>query len=230
MENITVWSRWWGKPQWDGYVVGLNYYDNKIYCYGKGPSKTTVTAAPKVTALGSRIVVEGTVTDQSAGTKQLEQASRFPNGVPVVSDASQQGWMEYVYMQQGVEVVLTTFDPNGNTYEIGRTKSSTRGTFGCEVDLPVPGLYTIIATFEGSAAYYGSSAETYVSVTEGPSAAQSMEPELAAPEPTETAPITEPTTLTAEAPLITIEIAIILVVAVVCIISVAAFLTLRKRK
>jgi hypothetical protein len=243
----------------DGYVVGLNYYDNQIYCYGKGPSETTVTAAPKVTALGSSIVVEGTVTDQSAGTKQLEQASRFPNGVPAVADEFQEGWMEYVYMQQGrpqnvegVEVVLTTYDPNGNTYEIGRTTSSDRGTFGCEVDLPVPGLYKIIATFEGSDSYYASSAETYVSVTEAPSPAQPIEPEQpAAPAPTQPEPATpapteptptepepttpepttpEPTEPTAETPLITTEVAIIAVVAVACIIGVVAFWALRKRK
>ena len=67
---------------------------------------------------------------QHAGTKQKEQAARFPNGVPAVSDASMSDWMEYVYMQKpkptnttGVEVVFETQDPNGNNYEIGRTTS-----------------------------------------------------------------------------------------------------------
>ena len=32
----------------DGFIVGLNFYDNQIYCYGKGPSATTVTASPKI--------------------------------------------------------------------------------------------------------------------------------------------------------------------------------------
>ena len=32
----------------DGKVLGLNYFDNKIYCFGRGPSATTVTASPKV--------------------------------------------------------------------------------------------------------------------------------------------------------------------------------------
>ena len=27
----------------DGYAVGLNCFDNQIYCFGKGPSATTVT-------------------------------------------------------------------------------------------------------------------------------------------------------------------------------------------
>jgi outer membrane protein assembly factor BamB len=224
----------------DGYVVGLNYYDNKIYCYGKGPSKTTVTAGPKVSALGSKIVVEGTVTDQSPGTEQLEQANRFPNGVPAIADEYQEDWMEYVYMQQvrpqcveGVEVVLTTYDPNGNTYEIGRTTSSDIGTFGCEVDLPVPGLYKIIATFEGSDAYYASSAETYVSVTEAPTAGQPMEPELVAPEPVvASSDITVPTetAIPAETSSITTEIAILVAVTIACIIGLINLWALRKRK
>lgn len=46
--------------------------------------------------LGDSLVIRGTVTDQSAGTKQLEVATRFPNGVPAVSDASQEDWMEYI--------------------------------------------------------------------------------------------------------------------------------------
>jgi outer membrane protein assembly factor BamB len=155
----------------DGYIVGLNYYDNRIYCLGKGPSATTVSGPATTIPLGEEVLITGTVTDVSPGTQQLEQASRFPNGVPAVSDASQEGWMEYVYMQQGcpgnaagVEVVITTLDPNGNTYELGRTTTSLSGTFGCAVNPPVPGLYKIIVTFEGSNAYYGSHAETYINV------------------------------------------------------------------
>jgi hypothetical protein len=195
--KINHWASFSGRVvAADGYLVGWNCYDNRIYCYGKGPTATTVEAPMTTISLGDSVVVRGTVTDVSPGTTQLEQAGRFPFGVPAMSDESMSDWMEYVYMQQacpedseGVEVVLTTFDPNGNTYEIGRTTSSDRGTFGCEVDLPVPGLYTIIATFEGSESYYASSAETYVSVTEAPSAAQPIEPEAPTEEPEEpTAP------------------------------------------
>ena len=32
----------------DGFLVSLNLYDNQIYCYGKGPSATTVTAPDKL--------------------------------------------------------------------------------------------------------------------------------------------------------------------------------------
>jgi hypothetical protein len=211
----------------DGYIVALDLFDNRIYCYGKGPSATTVTASPKVSGWGDTVLVEGTVMDVSAGTTYPEQAGRFPNGVPAISDEDQEVWMEYVYQQrpmpvnaEGVEVVLTTLDPNGNTYELGRATTSDNGAFGCEVDLPVPGVYKIIATFEGSNAYGGSVAETYVTVTESRSASQEMQLEQ----------VTLEQTTTTEAPLIATETAIIAAVAVACLIGVVAFLALRKRK
>jgi len=246
----------------DGYVVGLNYYDNQIYCFGKGPSATTVTAGPKATALGTSVVIEGTVTDQSPGAKQLVEAGKF-NSVPAIADEDQEDFMEYLYMQQGcpkdaegVEVILTTLDPNGNTYEVGRATSSLSGVYGCAFTPPVPGLYKITATFEGSNAYYGSYAETYINVGEAPTAAQPIEPEPTEPEPTEPEPTepeptepeptepeptepeptepeptepepTEPT----EAPLFsTTDLAIISAVVVAVVIGVAAYWALRKRK
>ena len=145
-----------------------------MYCIGKGPSATTVTGPDTTVPLGEEVLIKGTVTDQCAGAKKLVEDGKF-SSVPAISDEDMGLWLEYLYMQkpmptdaEGVEVVLTTFDPNGNTYEIGRTTSTNRGTFGCAVDLPVPGLYKIIASFEGSDSYYGSSAETYVIVEEAP--------------------------------------------------------------
>ena len=84
----------------DGTLVYYNYYDNQIYAIAKGPSQTTVTASPKVSTFGDKVLVEGMVTDISVGTQQTEQAARFPNGIAAVSDASQAAWMEYVYMKQ----------------------------------------------------------------------------------------------------------------------------------
>jgi hypothetical protein len=121
---------------------------------------------------------------------------------------------------QGVEVFLTTIDPNGNTYELGRTTTDVSGTFGIAVGPPVPGLYKIIATFEGSESFYGSSVVTYINVEKAPSAAKSMEPELTATNPIAT---TETTFIPTEA-------AILATVAVVCIICIVAFWTLRRRK
>jgi hypothetical protein len=160
----------------DGFIVGLNFYDNQIYCFGKGPSATTVEAPMTAITAGDSAVIQGSVIDTAAGTKQQEQAADFPNGVPAVSDASMEAWMEYVYMQQpcppnatGVEVTLDAIDPNGNFIHLGTTTSDMSGTFGYAWTTPnVPGKYTIIATFAGSNSYYASYAETYAVVTEAP--------------------------------------------------------------
>jgi hypothetical protein len=147
----------------------------KVYCVGKGPSATTVMASPKISAHGSNVLVEGTVTDIAAGTKQHEQAARFPHGVPAVSDASMGEWMEYVYMQKprptevtGVEVVVYVLDPNNNYYGVGTTTADEDGFFSLEFKPEVPGKYTVIAAFEGSESYWSSQAKTAISVEEAP--------------------------------------------------------------
>ncbi len=157
----------------DGTLCYYNYYDNQIYAVAKGPSQTTVTASPKVSTFGDKVLVEGTVTDISVGTTQTEQAARFPNGVPAMSDASQSAWMEYVYMKQekptnatGVPVTVSVVDPNGNYYVVGTTTSDSSGAFKLAFQPEVPGQYTVVATFTGTASYYTSSAETGVYVDE----------------------------------------------------------------
>ncbi|MCW4045605.1 MAG: PQQ-binding-like beta-propeller repeat protein [Candidatus Bathyarchaeota archaeon] len=183
-DGAELWkiSHWGAVVVADGYLVGWNAYDNMIYCYGKGPSATTIAASPKVSVHGNSVLVEGTVTDISAGTEQFVQSKRFPNGVPAVSDEDQRAWMEYVYMQQacptsakGVDVTLDALDPNGNFVHIGTVTSDMAGTFAKAFTPEVPGLYQIIATFAGSKSYYGSYAETYVQVDEAPPASPSPE-------------------------------------------------------
>ena len=168
----------------DGFFAYLNCYDMQVYSSGKGPSATTVSASPKVSVHGGSVLVEGTVIDTAAGTKQKEQAARFPNGVAAVSDDSMSGWMEYVYMQKpyptdvtGVEVVVTVLDPNNNYYEVGRTTSDGSGFYSVDFTPEVPGKYTIVATFAGSKAYWPSSAETAIKVDEAVT--------VATPEPTQ---------------------------------------------
>jgi hypothetical protein len=162
----------------DGYLVALNDYDMQLYCFGKGPSATTVEAPMTAITAGNSVVIQGTVTDIAAGTKQLAQEARFPNGVPAVSDANMDAWMAYVYMQKprptdatGVEVSLDAVDPNGNLIHIGTATSDTSGTFSYTWTTPdVPGDYAITATFEGSESYWGSYAETHATVTQAPAA------------------------------------------------------------
>ena len=241
----------------DGYVVGLNFFDNQIYCFGRGPSGTTVKVGPEIAKWGDNIMITGTVTDQTpSGRRNTNDMFDFTlKDTPAISDEDMSAWMEYMFMQQakprnakGVEVILETLDPNGNFYEIGKTTSDINGNFGFMWEPPVPGTYQIIARFEGSASYGPSSATTYIGITEAPSPAQPIEPEPTAPAPTAPAPTEpaptepEPTELasteliptetepTGAFALGTTEIAIIAAVAVAVVIGIVAFWALRKRK
>ncbi|MEM2107868.1 MAG: PQQ-binding-like beta-propeller repeat protein [Candidatus Bathyarchaeia archaeon] len=161
----------------DGFFGYLNLYDMKIYVIGKGPSSISVSIQDDVVTHGSKVLVKGSVVDISAGTRQKEQAARFPNGVPAVADESMSAWMEYVYMQKprpadvkGVEVVVSVLDPNNNCYEVGRAVSDANGLFSVVFEPPVPGKYTVIAEFKGSESYWPSHAETALFVEEAPPA------------------------------------------------------------
>jgi hypothetical protein len=61
-------------------------------------------------------------------------------------------------------------DPNGNFYDIGTVTSDAYGNFKLLWKPPVPGEYTIIATFPGSGSYYSSYAETALGVSAAPEA------------------------------------------------------------
>jgi hypothetical protein len=155
----------------------MNGYDNQVYCVGKGPSATTVTASPKVSVEGDSVLVEGNVIDIAAGTQQDEQSARFPYGVPAVSDASMSDWMAYVYMQKprptdavGVDVTISVIDPNNNSYEVGTTTADEDGFFKMSFVPLVPGKYSVVATFEGSEGYWPSHAKTAINVEQAPAA------------------------------------------------------------
>jgi hypothetical protein len=201
--RIRVFDAYTGKEIWsmlgwahpgtmaiaDGTLIYWNNYDHQVYAVAKGPSSTTVEAPMTAITAGNSVVIRGTVTDISAGTKQKEQAARFPNGVPAVSDASMGDWMEYVYMQKprpanatGVEVTIDAIDPNNNFIHIGTATSDTSGSFSYAWKTPdVPGKYTVIATFAGTESYWPSYAENAMYVEEVPPA--TPPPPAAAPLP-----------------------------------------------
>jgi hypothetical protein len=161
----------------DSIIATMDTYDLQVYGIGKGPSATTVEAPDDSQAFGVPVLVTGMVSDVSPGTEEYGLTARFPNGVPAVADNNMSEWMLYVYKQFerpadviGVDVVLTVLDPNGNVYDVGTTTSNADGTFGSTFTPPVPGTYTVYATFGGSEAYYGSHASTYISVLESPAA------------------------------------------------------------
>ena len=161
----------------DGVMVTLNAYDNQLYAWGKGPSAMTVTAPQASIEFGRSLVIRGTVTDISAGTKQEAQAANFPAGLPCVSDASMTGWMEFVYMQRpsptnvtGVTVDISVLDSNGNYRSIGSTTSDGSGMYTLTWKPDITGDYKVVATFAGSESYYSSSAETSFTVDPAPAA------------------------------------------------------------
>jgi len=204
-----------------GIFTTYNAYDGQIYAYGQGPSKTTIEAPLTAQSVGTALVIEGTVTDVSAGASQEAVAANFPNGLPCVSDASMTQFMEYVYEQQpeptnttGVPVTLTAIDPNGNLVTLGTTTSDASGSYSFTWTPPaVPGNYAITATFAGTGAYYGSYAETHVYVGSA-----------ATPAPPTATPLSQATT---QSYVLGIGIAIIVIIIVG--IAVLAMLMLRKK-
>ena len=159
----------------EGFLVYYNYYDNQIYSIGKGPSSITVTAPDVGIELGKSLVIRGTVTDTAAGTKQNEIATRFPNGVPAMSDDSMSAWMEYVYMQKpkptdatGVPVTIDVIDANGNYRNIGTATSDSSGIFTFSWIPDIEGDYKVIASFAGSESYWPSFAKTSFVVDSAP--------------------------------------------------------------
>jgi len=226
--NATDGSLVWAIDGFD--VNGLPYmaygqlnlidgYNNEIEDYGQGPTSTTVSAPSVGVTTGAPITITGSVMDISAGSKQEEVAANFPNGLPAVSDASMEQFMESVYMQQvmphnvtGVPVTLSVVDANGNYRIIGSTTSDGTGKYGLNWKPDIPGNYTVIATFAGSNGYYGSTAQTYFYASEA-----------ATPAPTAAPPAGFATT----ADLMTFIVGG--VVAIIIAIAIATVLILRKR-
>jgi hypothetical protein len=159
----------------DGILTGFNLYDGQVYAFGRGPSITTVTAPDSEVKLGERIVIKGTVTDQTpTGRRDVNNNLQFSlKDTPAISDEDMQRWMEYMFMgqaypddAQGVEVVLSVLDSNNNFREIGRVTSDTTGVYSLIWEPEIPGDFTIFADFEGSASYGPSSAKTFICVGE----------------------------------------------------------------
>ncbi len=222
----------------DGYIVDFNSYDCQIFCYGKGPSATTISAPDTAVPFGAKVLIQGTVTDQSPGQTCLGIPAA---GTPAISDDSMSPWMEYLYQQQpkptnatGVVVHLTAYDPNGNFQDIGTTTSTADGKYGTTWTPPVPGTYYVTATFEGSNSYYSSEDSTYLAVGSAASPVATATPTLAptaTPTPTATAaPTASPSAvpIPSEFPYAAVYISIAAVIIIIAIAAVAVIL--RKRK
>ncbi|PVX23694.1 MAG: hypothetical protein CW691_09920 [Candidatus Bathyarchaeum sp.] len=224
-------TRWGGRGIiGDSIIALMDTYDQRVYAIGKGPTQLTLDAPMSGVTVGSDVILRGMVTDVSPGTETPQIAMRFPNGVPAVSDESMSEWMLYVYKQfemptdaTGVTVVFCAVDPEGNYMDLDRVTSDGNGYYSFAFKPDKEGIYTIIATFEGSGAYYGSFAETSIVVGPAVSASTPIDNEPVDNEPVDN---NEPTS---EAPFISTEIAIIAAVAVAAVIGVAAYWMLKRK-
>ena len=149
-------------------LVSLNAYDNMLYCFGKGPTGVTVQAPSVGVTTSTPITISGSVLDFSPGVKSTLVSSKYPYGLPCVSDDSQSAFMEAVYQQQampynitGVPITISVLDSNNNYRDIGTTNSDASGTYAFTWTPDIPGAFTVYASFAGSNSYYASSATTH---------------------------------------------------------------------
>jgi outer membrane protein assembly factor BamB len=214
----------------DGYMVTVNYYENMMTIYGKGPSKTTVSAPQTSVPFGQSVVITGTITDQS--TAQL--------GTACISDQDMADWMDYMYLDypfpadaKGVPVTLTATGPGGQSVTIATDLTSdVSGNFGCQWCPPSTGLWTITATFRGTDSYGSSFDQTYVGVDPASTTSAVVNPTPTL-EPTPSESTTQSATPTAapgpkEAPNTMLYVGIAAVAIIIVVAAIA--LVLRRRK
>ncbi|MCX8150085.1 MAG: PQQ-binding-like beta-propeller repeat protein [Candidatus Bathyarchaeota archaeon] len=216
----------------DGVLIALNSYDGQVYAFGKGPSKTTVSAPQTAVPKGTAVMITGTVTDQTPALKDT----------PAICDDNMSAWMEYMFMQKvcpanikGVPVHVTAIDPNGNFQDIGTVTSDAAGNFAIAWTPPVEGTYQVTATFEGSKSYGGSYSTTYflvcpaapvASPTVAPTVAPTVVPSVAPSPSVSPSVVPEPESA---APGVDVYVVAAAVVVVIVVVAVAAVF-LRKRK
>jgi outer membrane protein assembly factor BamB len=146
----------------DSMLITANEYDSLMYCFGKGPTATTVSVSPTVIGNGSSALIQGTVLDQSPGQKDTA----------CVSKDSMSGWMEYLHMQKpiptnttGVPVELRALGSDGSITELGTVTSDFKGHFEYLWTPTTQGTYKVMASFNGDDSYWGSWEETGLGVT-----------------------------------------------------------------
>ncbi|MEM2889265.1 MAG: PQQ-binding-like beta-propeller repeat protein [Candidatus Bathyarchaeia archaeon] len=218
--NATTGEKIWDISGWfignsiaiaEGYLVGYSGYDNRIYCFGKGKTQTTMTVTQDVVPKGSAILIKGSVNDLSPAVADT----------PAVADENMTSWMEYLVQQKpmpevvaGVNVELYAIDEAGKTSYIDTvcTDPLNGGVFRKLWTPPEEGTYIIAAVFGGSKSYWPSYSFTAVGVTAAPTAPEF--PEI--PTPTDYTPY-----------LLALTVAII-VVAILVIYALYTIRTLKK--
>jgi outer membrane protein assembly factor BamB len=162
----------------DGYLT-TSSADGYFNVIGRGQSATTVTASPKTSIGSDKILIEGTVLDQSPAQP----------GTPCVAKESMSQQMNYLHMQQpvggifnnvtviGVPVSLLAMASDGTYTDLGTvTTNGYYGTFSLAWTPPKADTYTIVATFHADDSYGSSSAATAVAVSPAPAATTTATP------------------------------------------------------
>jgi outer membrane protein assembly factor BamB len=243
-----IWSiagAYGGKSIADDTLLAFQGNTGNLLAFARGQTAMTISVSDKVLNAGSRVLIEGTITDQSPAQP----------GTPCVSKDSMSAWMEYIHLTRpkptnatGVPVTLSYVDPDGASHVITTVTSDLDG-FRYEWTPPTSnGIYQIRATFDGDESYWPSYTTTAISVGSAPSAVvsptspASQPPSSAAPTatiPTSSAPTTSaevsPTALPSAQPPATnnqSDVFLVTVVALVVVVAVvlAAAVILKKRK
>ena len=203
-------------------MTTLNAYDNQVYAYGQGPSKTTVTAPSVGVAISTPVTISRNSNRHICRLTARSSSSKLPqrSSMRIRCKHDLNGWNTFTSNNQnqptitGVTVTLTAIDPNGNFVTLGTVTSDASGTYALTWTPPaIPGNYAITATFAGTGGYYGSTAEAHVYV--GPASAT--------PAPT-AAPASGLATMSG----LTIGIAVA-VIAIIIAIAIVGLLLLRKK-
>ena len=224
----------------DSIIATQDTYDQRVYAIGKGPSELTVSIQTNVVQKGSSVLIDGTVMDVSPGTKNTDLQLRFSKGVPAVSDESMSDWMLYVYKQfprpenvEGVKVFLKIQDPNGDWYSTYVTADS-NGRFSYMWTPAIVGEYKVTAMFEGSASYFPSQDTATFGVDqapdEAPSAAEVADTTVGRLPAYPAASDIAQETVNKLPAYLTIDLVILIIVAVVLVIGLIAYMALRKQK
>jgi len=159
--GVQLWNatgNWGVEAIADGVLIGLDPYLGVISAMCRGPSQTTISGPETPITVGTPVVLQGTVTDQSPALQ----------GTPCMADSCMTQWMAYELYDQpepanakGVTIQLTAIDPNNNYVQVGTATSDTGGYWHFTWTPPnVPGTYDITATFSSTNSYYGSCSET----------------------------------------------------------------------
>jgi hypothetical protein len=194
----------------DGYLTYDNKYDGYMYVFGKGESKTTVSAPQTQIIAGTSAIISGTVLDQSPAQP----------GAACVSKDSMSTYMEYLHMQRpidgffhnvtvtGVPVSIDVVDPNNNWFHLDTVTSDEKGNFAYTWAPTIAGQYKITASFAGDDSYGSSWATAYATVSD-------VSPAAATPVPLSLDATTNALMTTLIAGIVAIIVAIVIVGAIV---------------